>query len=187
MVRVLFSLLVAWFLLWTGSALNCEYDPSVDERQGLNFLSAVGQVTMQLLEDVSNPDKCRERCCNSTECDLVLMGYPMDGLPQCTLVKCHVNGKDGCDLKPSTQFKVYRKSGSRRSSEEGTVDEGERRVAPLVQSVQPKEGNESNSKSNTEAGGVWMVSSSKNARGGEKKMAEDVILICTFLANVKLK
>lgn len=156
MARFLFSLLAAWFLVCTGSAQNCEYDPSVDERQGLNFLSAVGQVTVDPLEGVSDPEKCRERCCNSAECDLALVGYPMDGLPQCTLVKCWVNGQDACDLKPSTQFKVYRKtsSSSGKTREEVEVEEvaedNKLRVVPLVDSFQPKESNESsNRKSNT--------------------------------------
>lgn len=163
MARFLFSLLAAWVLVCTGSAQNCEYDPSVDERQGLNFLSAVGQVTMEPLDGVSDPGKCRERCCNSTECDLALVGYPMDGLPQCTLVKCRVNGKDACDLTPSTQFKVYRKTSSssgktREDEEDEEVEDNKLRVVPLVKSFQPKESNESNnSKSNTWAGGGFMV------------------------------
>lgn len=159
MARFLFSLLAAWVLVCTGSALNCEYDPSVDERQGLNFVSAVGQVTMESLDGVSDPEKCRERCCNSTECDLALVGYPMDGLPQCTLVKCRVNGKDACDLMPSTQFKVYRKtSSSSGKTREEVVEDNKLRVVPLVKSFQPKESNESNnSKSNTWAGGGFMV------------------------------
>lgn len=148
MLRFLFGFLAAWFLVCTGSALNCEYDPSVAEKQGLNFLTAAGQVTIDPLEGVSDPDKCRERCCNSTECDLALVGYPMDGLPQCTLVKCWVNGQDGCDLKPSTQFKVYRKtsssSGKTREEEEEVVEDNKLRVVPLVESFQPKESNESN-------------------------------------------
>lgn len=159
MARFLFSLLAAWVLVCTGSALNCEYDPSVDERQGLNFVSAVGQVTTESLDGVSDPEKCRERCCNSTECDLALVGYPMDGLPQCTLVKCRVNGKDACDLMPSTQFKVYRKtSSSSGKTREEVVEDNKLRVVPLVKSFQPKESNESNnSKSNTWAGGGFMV------------------------------
>lgn len=161
MARFLFSFLAAWFLVCTGSALNCEYDPSVAERQGLNFLTAAGQVTMDPLEGVSDPDKCRERCCNSTECDLALVGYPMDGLPQCTLVKCWVNGQDGCDLKPSKQFKVYRKTSSssgKTREEEEAVEDNKLRVVPLVESFQPKESNESNnSKRNTWAGGGFMV------------------------------
>lgn len=161
MARFLFSFLAAWFLVCTGSALNCEYDPSVAERQGLNFLTAAGQVTMDPLEGVSDPDKCRERCCNSTECDLALVGYPMDGLPQCTLVKCWVNGQDGCDLKPSKQFKVYRKTSSssvKTREEEEVVEDNKLRVVPLVESFQPKESNESNnSKRNTWAGGGFMV------------------------------
>lgn len=162
MARFLFSFLAAWFLVCTGSALNCEYDPSVAERQGLNFLTDAGQVTMDPLEGVSDPDKCWERCCNSTECDLALVGYPMDGLPQCTLVKCWVNGQDGCDLKPSKQFKVYRKtsssSGKTREEEEEVVEDNKLRVVPLVESFQPKESNESNnSKRNTWAGGGFMA------------------------------
>lgn len=161
MLRFLFGFLAAWFLVCTGSALNCEYDPSVAENQGLNFLTAAGQVTMDPLEGVSDPDKCRERCCNSTECDLALVGYPMDGLPQCTLVKCWVNGQDGCDLKPSTQFKVYRKTSSssgKTREEEEVVEDNKLRVVPLVESFQPKESNESNnSKRNTWAGGGFMV------------------------------
>lgn len=162
MARFLFSLLAAWVLVCTGSALSCEYDRSVDEMQGLNFVSAVGQVTVDQLDGVSDPEKCRERCCNSTECDLALVGYPMDGLPQCTLVKCRVNGKDACDLTPSTQFKVYRKTsssnGKTREDDEEVVADNKLRVVPLVKSFQPKESNESNNrKRNTWAGGGFMV------------------------------
>lgn len=162
MTRFLVSLLAAWVLVCTGSAQNCEYDPSVDERQSLNFLSAVGQVTMEPLDGVSDPDKCRERCCNSTECDLALVGYPMDGLPQCTLVKCRVNGKDACDLTPSTQFRVYRKtsssSGKTREDDdddddEEVVEDNKLRVVPLVKSFQPKESNESNNSKSNYLGG----------------------------------
>lgn len=141
MARLLFSLLGAWFLFCTVSALSCEYDASVDESQGLDLLRAVGQVTTETVEGVSDPDKCRERCCNSTDCDLVQMGYPMDGLPQCMLVKCWVNGHDACHFKPSMQFKVYRKTSSTRRKK---LDGGKVRVVPLVQSFQPKESNESN-------------------------------------------
>lgn len=141
MARFLLVVLGAWFVFCTGSALKCEYDTSVDERQGLDFSYAVGQVATETVEGVSDPDKCREICCNSTECDMVQMGYPMDGLPQCVLVKCGVNGHDACQLKPSAQFKVYRKTSSSRQKK---LDGSKPRVVPLVQSFQPKESNESN-------------------------------------------
>lgn len=141
MTRFLFSLLGACSLFSTGWALKCEYDTSIDEEQGLNFMHAVGRVATEPAEGVSDPDQCRERCCQSTECDMVQIGYPMDGLPQCTLVKCWVDGRDVCELEPSTQFKVYRRTSSvRRESPDGT----KRRIVPLVQSFQPKESNESN-------------------------------------------
>lgn len=141
MARFLLSLLGAWLLVCAGSTLNCEYDASVDERQGLDLLYAVGQVTTETVEGVSDPDKCRERCCNSTECDMVQMGYPMDGLPQCMLVKCWANGHDACQLRPSTQFKVYRKTSSVSPQES---DGNKVRVVPLDKAFQPKQSNESN-------------------------------------------
>lgn len=166
-MRFLFGLLAAWLLVCTGAATSCDYDLSVDETQGLDLLTAVGrQVTMVPLEGVSDPDRCKERCCNSSDCDLALVGYPMDGLPQCTLVKCLVNGRDACDLKPSTQFKVYRKassgSGENRGEEveeeEGAAEGHKLRVVPLVES--PKESNESNSKGDRLGGRRLYVCSS---------------------------
>lgn len=150
MARFLFSLVGAWFLFCGGSALNCEYDTSVDEAQGLNFVSAAGQAVMDVQDDVSDPEQCRERCCNRSDCDLALVGYPMDGPRQCMLVKCWVSGHDVCELKPSIQFKVYRKTTS--SSRKNQQDKGQR-VVPLVHSFQPKESSTDNSKARTWAGG----------------------------------
>lgn len=141
MARFLLSLFGAWLLFCTGWALSCEYDTSVDERQGLNMLYAVGQVAWELVEGVSDPYECRERCCNSPDCDMVQMGYPMDGLPQCAHVKCRVNGRDACELKPSSQFKVYRKTSSTPGK---NLDGNKVHVVPLVESFKPKESNESN-------------------------------------------
>lgn len=140
MARLVWGVLGAWFFFCTGSALKCEYDASVDERQGLDFTYAAGQVTTETVDGVSDPDRCRELCCNSSECDMVQMGYPMDGLPQCMLVRCRLSGHDACRLKPSPQFKVYRKTSSSRRRK---LDGNEPRVVPLVQSFQPKESNES--------------------------------------------
>lgn len=159
MSRFLLSLFGACVLFVDAAwALTCEYDPSVDESQGLDFLSAAGLVATETVAGVSEPDECRKRCCDSSECDMVQMGYPMDGPPQCVLVKCWVSGRDACALKPSTQFTVYRKTSSiRRESSEGK----EQRVVPLVQTFQPKESDESN---NGERGGVGKKK--QKGRGG---------------------
>lgn len=138
------SLLVACFLLYTGLAQNCEYDASVKENQGLDFVSAAGQVTMEQVKNVSDPESCRERCCKSPECEVAMMGYPMDGEPQCMLINCHINGPDGCAYRSSAQFKVYRKKGTGKSH-------GERgnglHVVPMMGSIEPRIDvrNESNS------------------------------------------
>lgn len=138
------SLVVACFLLCARLAQNCEYDPSVEENQSLDFVSAAGQVSLDQDEDVSDPESCRKRCCENPKCDVAMMGYPMDAKPQCMLINCHINGQDKCVYKPSAQFKVYRKKGTGENN-------GERgnglRVVPLMGSIEPKsnERNESNS------------------------------------------
>lgn len=138
------SFLVACVLLCTGLAQNCEYDPSVEENQSLDFVSAAGQVTMDQVEDVSDTESCQKRCCESPECDVALMGYPMDGKPQCMLINCHINGQDECVYQPSTQFKVYRKKGTGKSH--GEHGNG-LHVVPMMGSIEPRidERNESNS------------------------------------------
>lgn len=141
MARLLLSLLAAsWFLFGTSSALKCENGTSLDEDQGLNMF-AVAQVSSETVEGVSRVQDCWKKCCGSPDCDMMQMGYPMDGPPQCMLVKCWVNGEDGCPLKPSNQFKVYRKASGIRPKKLY----GKRvRVVPLVKSFEPKESIDSN-------------------------------------------
>lgn len=137
------SLLVACFLLCTGLPQNCENDLPVEEDKSLDFVSAAGQVIMDQVENVSDPKSCWKRCCESPECDVALIGYPMDAQPQCMLINCDITGQDKCVFQPSAQFKIYRKNGIGEShGENGNV----LRVVPMMGSVEPKsnERNESN-------------------------------------------
>lgn len=137
------GLLVACFLLCTGLAQNCEYDPPDGKNLSLDFVSAPGRVIIEVDEDVSDPKSCQKRCCDAPECDVALMQYPMDTKPQCMLINCHINGRDECVYQQSTQFKLYRKKGTAESHGENGK---ELRVVPMMGSVEPRssERNESN-------------------------------------------
>lgn len=127
-------LLVVGFLVCAGLALDCDWDQSVEEDQGLsNNNNDGGWLELGLVQDAKDPEGCQAACCHHKDCDLAVMGYPQDGEPQCTLVQCWVQNRDRCVLQRSTQFKVFR-----------LKPEG--RVAPELGSTEPKNDEINNSK-----------------------------------------
>ncbi|XP_040902802.1 kunitz-type protease inhibitor 2 isoform X2 [Toxotes jaculatrix] len=126
-------LLALYFLVWSGQALNCEWDQSIDPDQGLDPASAdAGALHLDALAEVSDPESCRAACCDKPDCDLALVSYPADGAPRCLLVSCVSRGRDVCVLQPSSQFKVYRRKVKREASGEKP------HVVPLLGSWEPK-------------------------------------------------
>nr|XP_046244147.1 kunitz-type protease inhibitor 2 [Scatophagus argus] len=125
------SMVVVFFLIWSH-ALGCDWDQSIDPNQGVDPASLdAGLLQLDGISQASDPESCRAACCSSADCDLALVGYPMDGPPQCLLVKCWVQGRDVCVLKPSTQFKAYRKE---RQAQTETREGGEEHhVVPLLE------------------------------------------------------
>ncbi|KAM9359397.1 kunitz-type protease inhibitor 2 [Symphorus nematophorus] len=125
LLRVLLCVLVC-----SGLALDCGWDPNVDPDQGLDLFSVQSGSVLKQTE-VSDPNQCRAACCTDPDCDLVLLGFPADGGPQCTLVRCWIQNRDRCDLKASDQFKVYKKNRTRS----GTAGNGSK-LAPLMEVLQ---------------------------------------------------
>ncbi|XP_029372903.1 papilin-like isoform X2 [Echeneis naucrates] len=105
-------------LVWSGLAIECDWDQSIDPEQGVD-LGAQGVEVLQLdgPAEVTSPESCRAACCGQPGCDLALVGYPADGSPQCQLVSCGAPGRDACVLQPSSQFKVYRRTVRREAAD----------------------------------------------------------------------
>ena len=61
------------------------------------------------LPNISDSDGCQMACCLREDCQLAMLGTPADGTTECFLVNCLKDGKDVCILRPSSQFKVFRK------------------------------------------------------------------------------
>lgn len=141
------SLLAVCFLVCTGLALDCEWDKSIEEDQGLDLISReAGLPHMDLITEAKDPERCQAACCDKSDCDLALVGFPMDGEPQCMLVKCWVHGRDVCAFEPSTQFKVYRKKVETESRGEATGGGESLRIVPLLGSLEPRSNESNNSK-----------------------------------------
>lgn len=141
-LRFRFGLLV---LVWPGLLLACDWDRSVDPKQGLDQTSlAAGARRLGSIPGVSDPEVCRAMCCDEPDCDLALLGFPADGNPQCLLVKCQSGGRDVCVLEPSNQFQVCgRRSAARREAPEG----GEKlNIVPLLNSSDQKSNDTNNSR-----------------------------------------
>lgn len=103
-------LLTLCVLAWSGSAQLCEWDQTVDTEQSLDPVSLQsGASYLETELPVTDLALCREACCSRPACDLALVGYPQDGLPQCFLISCVIGGHDMCVLRPSFQFKVSKK------------------------------------------------------------------------------
>lgn len=139
-LRFRFGLLV---LVWPGLLLACDWDRSVDPKQGLDQTSlAAGARRLGSIPGVSDPEVCRAMCCDEPDCDLALLGFPADGNPQCLLVKCQSGGRDVCVLEPSNQFQVCgRRSAARREAPEG----GEKlNIVPLLNSSDQKSNDTNN-------------------------------------------
>uniref|UniRef100_A0A3B4WW61 Serine peptidase inhibitor, Kunitz type, 2 n=1 Tax=Seriola lalandi dorsalis TaxID=1841481 RepID=A0A3B4WW61_SERLL len=138
--RFRLSVLALYFLVWSGVALDCDWDQSIDPNQGLD-LASLGVKVLQLgrLAEVKDPESCRAACCNEPNCDLALVGYPQDGGPQCLLVSCESQGRDVCVLQPSSQFKVYRRTVKREARGEKP------HIVPLHGSWEPRTNETNNS------------------------------------------
>ncbi|XP_041796172.1 kunitz-type protease inhibitor 2 [Chelmon rostratus] len=132
------SLLALCFLVCSGLGLNCDWEHSPGTDQSLHTASVnAGDFHMDDIPGVSDPESCRAACCDKPDCDMVLVGHPADGPPQCQLVKCLTQSRDACVFQPSTQLEVYRKkvkTETRGEAKEG----GEKHIVPLLGSVEPK-------------------------------------------------
>ncbi|XP_034721540.1 papilin-like [Etheostoma cragini] len=113
-------------------ALDCAWDPDVDPDQALDPESMVSMLLPgpDAVEG-SDPQRCREACCETAGCDLALLGLPMDGPPQCMLVQCVRQGRNMCGFQPSTQFKMYRKKVPTAAGAENQEAGEQVRVLPL--------------------------------------------------------
>ncbi|XP_062274553.1 kunitz-type protease inhibitor 2 [Scomber scombrus] len=119
-------------LLCPGVAQDCSWDRSTEPRQSLDPASLrAGAVHLTGSSDVSDPDSCRASCCAEPACDLALVGFPMDGAPQCTLVSCGKH-RDACVLRPDTQFKVYRKKQESETSRDAPQAGESLHIEPLL-------------------------------------------------------
>lgn len=140
------SLLALCFLVCSGLGLNCDWEHSPGTDQSLHTASVnAGDFHMDDIPGVSDPESCRAACCDKPDCDMVLVGHPADGPPQCQLVKCLTQSRDACVFQPSTQLEVYRKkvkTETRGEAKEG----GEKHIVPLLGSVEPKTNETNNSK-----------------------------------------
>ncbi|XP_078100708.1 kunitz-type protease inhibitor 2 isoform X2 [Sander vitreus] len=133
MQRVPLLLLCLLFAPGPALALDCAWDPDVDPDQALDPVSLVSMLLPGHNNTVegSDPRLCREACCQTAGCDLALLGFPMDGRPQCMLVQCVRQGRDMCVYRPSTQFKIYRKKVPTDAETKNQEGGEELRVVPL--------------------------------------------------------
>ncbi|TKS65319.1 Low-density lipoprotein receptor-related protein 11 [Collichthys lucidus] len=124
-------LLTVCFLVCSSLALECDWDQSTDQNQGLDPNSlAAGALPLDKNPEVSDAEGCRPACCKEPDCDLALVGLPADGGPQCLLVKCVIQDRDVCVLQPSEQFKIYRRKVHRAGETS--------HIVPLMNAVEPK-------------------------------------------------
>lgn len=146
-MRPLICSLFAVCLLFAGLARGCEWDQSVEENQGLDLTSEEPELPhTDLVSEAKTPESCQAACCNKPDCDLALVGFPMDGGPQCMLVRCWINDRDVCVITPNAQFKIYRKQVERETRGKAT-DGGERlRAVPLVEAEEARSNDSNNSK-----------------------------------------
>uniref|UniRef100_A0A8C2WWN8 Serine peptidase inhibitor, Kunitz type, 2 n=1 Tax=Cyclopterus lumpus TaxID=8103 RepID=A0A8C2WWN8_CYCLU len=132
------SLLAVWVLLCTGLALGCDWDQSVDPDQGLAVINASMMISLDNISEVPDQKSCRAKCCSKSDCDLALVRFPADGLPQCLLVTCVVGGRDVCVLGPATHSRVYRRKGKREAGRQPQEDGKKLDIVPLMVSWQPE-------------------------------------------------
>ncbi|XP_010746297.2 kunitz-type protease inhibitor 2 isoform X1 [Larimichthys crocea] len=124
-------LLTVCFLVCSSLALECDWDQSTDQNQGLDPNSLVaGALHLDKNPEVSDAEGCRAACCKEPDCDLALVGLPADGGPQCLLVKCVIQDRDVCVLQPSEQFRIYRRKVHRAGETS--------HIVPLMNAVEPK-------------------------------------------------
>lgn len=134
------SVLALCLLVCSGLAQHCDWDPSIEPDQALD-LTYLKAGDLESIAAVSDLDSCRAACCDKPGCDAVMMGFPMDGGPQCMLVRCLVQGRDVCVFQPSpepsTQFKVYRKKAKPDGRGEAEAG-GKTRIVPLLGPGEPR-------------------------------------------------
>uniref|UniRef100_A0A3Q2ZSD1 BPTI/Kunitz inhibitor domain-containing protein n=1 Tax=Kryptolebias marmoratus TaxID=37003 RepID=A0A3Q2ZSD1_KRYMA len=137
------KLLALCLLFWSGPVLGCDWDQTTDPNQGLdpNSLNN-GARYLDQMREVSDPESCRTACCEHPDCDLVLVGFPMDGGQQCMLVSCGARGHDACTLQRSSQFQVFRRKAQQEAEEEAPEAGEKLRVVPLEDSGEPRSNGE---------------------------------------------
>ncbi|XP_062241812.1 kunitz-type protease inhibitor 2 [Platichthys flesus] len=126
------GVLTLCLLLGPGLALNCTWDSSVDPDQVQDGDSGFRLGEAEALE----PERCREKCCARSDCDVAVVGLPMDGGPQCELWSCGNRKQNqdrvACVSRRSSQFQVFHKQVKNvESSPE------ELRILPLLSSGDP--------------------------------------------------
>ncbi|XP_026184488.1 kunitz-type protease inhibitor 2 [Mastacembelus armatus] len=137
------SLLALCFLVWSGLALDCEWDQTVDPNQTLDLFS-VGKGAQVLGDaDVSDTEGCQAACCARSDCELAWISYPASGKLQCHLVSCTRQGQDGCDLQSSSEYKTYRKKVPNQNRPKAEDPGNQPRIVPLMGSWEPR-ANETN-------------------------------------------
>lgn len=131
-MRLCVFVLSVCVLLCPGVAQDCSWDRSTEPGQSLDPASlSAGAVELTGSNTVSDPESCRASCCAEPACDLALVGFPMDGTPQCTLVSCGKH-RDACVLRPDTQFKVYRKKQESETRKEAPQAGESPHIEPLL-------------------------------------------------------
>ncbi|XP_051963421.1 papilin-like [Xyrauchen texanus] len=111
MAQVWFTASLVGVLCFLSVLNACTWDSNTELEQGLNPRSFDdGAAYLAHLPNISDAESCQQACCDNEDCQLALIGTPADGKPECILISCMKDGKDVCDLMPSTQFKVYRKT-----------------------------------------------------------------------------
>ncbi|XP_077396556.1 kunitz-type protease inhibitor 2 [Festucalex cinctus] len=99
-----------WFfcvgLVW--SRLPCEWKPLGDDNVMKEPSFEDGAKHLRWRLDISDAEACRDACCLDPECQMALLGFPMDAPAQCRLVTCVVDGRDLCVLRDSSasQFRL---------------------------------------------------------------------------------
>ncbi|XP_030601018.1 kunitz-type protease inhibitor 2 [Archocentrus centrarchus] len=135
---IILKLLALGLLLASGLALDCDWDASVDPDQGLVLdYQARGARKLGGVLEGSDPDSCRAACCADPACDLAVVGFPADGPSLCQLVDCG-DDQDACALRPTDQFKVYRKNVMKKADREAQGGGQEEHIVPLMDRWEPR-------------------------------------------------
>ncbi|XP_035011029.2 kunitz-type protease inhibitor 2 isoform X1 [Hippoglossus stenolepis] len=126
------GVLTLCLLLGPGLALNCTWDSSIDPDQVQDGDSGFVLGEAEALD----PQRCQEKCCAESDCDVAVVGYPADGGPQCELWSCgnqnQNQNRQVCVFRRSSQFQVFRKQGKKVDSSPEKLH-----ILPLLSSTDP--------------------------------------------------